>query len=252
MEINKIYNEDCLEGMKKIPDGSIDFVCTDLPFGATNCEWDKKIDLQKFWEQVNRITKVNAAIALFASGKFLIELGSSNLKNYRYEWVWEKPNGTNFFSVKKVPLNVHENILVFYKKFPTYNPQYRKGKAYSRKHKNYRGGVFSAQKRVNNPTDNDGEHYYPRNVIKFPAVYGGKTERFHNSQKPVELIEYLIKTYTNEGETVLDATIGSGTTAVAAINTGRNFIGFELDENYFEIANERIAKVLNEKSSLNR
>ena len=240
--IDKIFNEDCLEGMKRIPDGSVDFVLTDLPYGITVCEWDKKIDLTKFWEQANRVTKRNGAMAMFSQLPFGVDLINANRKNFRYEWIWEKSLGTGMFNAKKMPLRCHENILVFYQKLPTYNPQFRSGKPYKRAPqtpKNYEGGVYHGVKSL--PSRNDGDKYYPRDVIKF-TVSMSSEERYHNTQKPVDLLEYLIKTYTNEGELVLDATIGSGSTAVACINTNRHFIGFELNEKYFDIANQRIAE----------
>ena len=244
--LNKIYNENCLEGMKKIPDGAVDFILTDLPYGTTNCSFDVKIDLQKFWKEILRITKENAAVALFSQLPFSAELIMSNRKMFHYEWIWEKSLGVGYLNAKKMPLRCHENILIFYRKLPTYNPQWRKGKPNQRRHcsremtKNYNGHYS---------TDwiQDGEHYYPRDVLYFNSTVGQES-RFHPQQKPVDLLEYLIRTYTNEGEVVLDATIGSGSTAVAAINTGRKFVGFETDEKYFEIAQKRINEVLQKKS----
>ena len=244
--LNKIYNENCLEGMKKIPDGAVDFILTDLPYGTTNCSFDVKIDLQKFWKEILRITKENAAVALFSQLPFSAELIMSNRKMFRYEWIWEKSLGVGYLNAKKMPLRCHENILIFYRKLPTYNPQWQKGKPIQRRHcsremtKNYNGHYS---------TDwiQDGEHYYPRDVLYFNSTVGQES-RFHPQQKPVDLLEYLIRTYTNEGEVVLDATIGSGSTAVAAINTGRKFVGFETDEKYFEIAQKRINEALQKKS----
>lgn len=252
LAIDKIYNEDCLEGMKRIADGSVDFVCTDLPFGITSNDWDVKLDLTKFWEQINRVTKLGAAVALFANGKYLFELGASNIKDYRYKIVVEKDAASGFLNAHKMPLKAHDDILIFYRKLPTYNPQHFysypiKFTPAVSKSLNYRDGydhrtIYASR---------DGKRY-PRDCVKFNYPKSGfikntdKTE--HPTQKPVELIEYLIKTYTNEGETVLDATIGSGTTAVAAINTNRHFIGFETEKKFFDIANERILKAYAEKS----
>lgn len=249
--IDKIFNEDCLEGMKRIEDGIIDFVLTDLPFGITSNEWDVKIDLAKFWEQINRVTKHNAAICLFANGKYLFELGASNIKNYRYKIVVEKDAASGFLNSHKMPLKSHDDILIFYRQLPTYNPQYfysypRKYKRTKSDSKNYRTG-YSQDAIYENK---DGKRY-PRDTIKFnyPKILWGnpnsKTE--HPTQRPTDLLEYLIKTYTNEGEIVLDATIGSGSTAVAAINTNRHFIGFETEKKFFDIAKERIAKAFAEK-----
>ena len=238
----KIFNEDCLEGMKKIADGSVDMILTDLPFGITAAPFDIKLDLQAMWKEINRVTKKNAAVVFFAVGKFLIELAMSNFENYRYEICWEKSVPVGFFNANKMPLRCHENICLFYRALPTFNPQWRSGKSYARKsvahlYKNY-GEVKEKFASVN-----DGEHYYPRDVIYFKSTVG-QVERVHPQQKPVDLLEYLIRTYSNEGETVLDATMGSGSTGVACVNTNRNFIGFELEENFFNITQKRIAEAV--------
>lgn len=232
--IDKIFNEDCLEGMKKIPDGIVDFVLTDLPFGITQNEWDKKIDLTKFWEQVNRVTKWWGAMAFHCQQPFTSELIISNRKNFRYCWTWYKKQVSGFLNARKQPLRNCEDIAIFYRQQCTYNPIMRKGKLYaqiSNSHtSNY--GKFA-------PLLRKSDLYYPTTLLEvpLPRYKGG-----HPTQKPIKLLEYLIKTYTNEGEIVLDATIGSGSTAVAAINTGRHFIGFETEKKFFDIANERIAK----------
>ena len=236
--LNKIYNEDCLEGMKRIDDKSIDMILCDLPYGMTYNKWDTVIPLDRLWKQYKRVIKDNGAIVLTASQPFASELICSNRKLFRYEWIWEKENSTNFLNAKKNPLKKHENILVFYKKLPVYNPQMSKGKPYTavRKEKpslNY----YKNQKMAK--TVSDGERY-PISIIKFSR----DKEKLHPTQKPVALFEYLIRTYTNERETVLDNCMGSGTTAIACINTNRNFIGFELDEEYWKIANERIEKYM--------
>ena len=236
---NQIYNCDCLEGMKKIPDGSVDFILSDLPFQMTDCHWDKKIPFEPMWKEFYRVAKKNAAMALFANGKFLIELAASNLKDYRYKIVWLKNLATGFLNAKKMPLKCHEDVLIFYRQLPTYNPQFTQGKPYIHhgnqyRSENYRDGIENWR------TSSDGRRF-PRDIVKGCQPQVNDTA-FHPTQKPVELLEYLIKTYTNEGEVVLDATIGSGSTAVAAINTNRQFIGFELDEKYFEIAQKRISE----------
>ena len=242
IDIDKIYNEDCLEGMKAIDDGVVDFVLTDLPYGITAAPFDIKIDLAKFWEQINRVTKHNAAIVLFSQMPFGAELIMSNRKMFRYEWIIHKKSaGGGFLNAKKMPLRCHENILVFYKKLPTYNPQFTKGKpsyktCRTRFSRNY-------QNQLQTTYISDGRRY-PRDVINFTFPSNVK----HPQQKPVDLLEYLIRTYTNEGELVLDATIGSGSTAVAAVNTGRHFIGFETEKNFCDIANERILKAQAEKA----
>ena len=237
IELNKIYNEDCLEGMKRIPDKSVDMILADLPYGTTRNKWDSIIPLEPLWEQYDRVIKDNGAIVLTAQTPFDKVLGVSNLKYLKYEWIWQKDAGTGFLNAKKMPLKDHENILVFYKKPPTYNPQMRTGfKPYETKRghlgSNYGSCVESVAK-------SNGERY-PLTTMKFQR----DSSKLHPTQKPVALFEYLIRTYTNENETVLDNVMGSGTTAIACINTNRNYIGFELDETYFNIANERIEKSL--------
>jgi len=245
MELNRIYNEDCLEGMKRIPDKSIDMILCDLPYGTTACKWDAVIPFEPLWEQYERIIKDNGAIVLTASQPFSTMLRYSNLKNYKYDLIWVKNNAGNFQLCKKQFLKFHENISIFYKKQPTYNPQglkklenpivqSNKGKA------GKLGHLGSEKKRSHYKQEFIG---YPRNILYFDRP----SKPLHPTQKPVELCEYLIKTYTNEGETVLDNCMGSGTTAIACINTNRNFIGFELDKHYCDIANERIRKALAEK-----
>ena len=234
IELNKIYNEDCLEGMKRIPDKSVDMILCDLPYGTTACKWDTIIPLEPLWEQYERVIKDNGAIVLTAQTPFDKVLGVSNLKNLKYEWIWQKDAGTGFLNAKKMPLKDHENILVFYKKPPTYNPQMRTGfKPYATT-KGHHGSNYGSDKGAT--TVSDGERY-PLTTMKFSR----DSNKLHSTQKPVALFEYLIRTYTNENETVLDNCMGSGTTAIACINTNRNFIGFELDETYFDLANERIS-----------
>ena len=234
MELNKIYNEDCLEGMKRIPDKSVDMILCDLPYGTTRNKWDSIIPLEPLWEQYERVIKDTGAIVLTAQTPFDKVLGVSNLKHLKYEWIWQKTEATGFLNAKKMPLKNHENILVFYKKQPTYNPQFTIGKPYSYKKDSISSDNYGDSK----GTDlivNDGSRH-PLTVQTFK-----KDKGLHPTQKPVALFEYLIQTYTIEGETILDNCMGSGTTAIAAINTNRNFIGFELDETYFNLANERIA-----------
>lgn len=233
LELNKIHHGDCLELMKDIPDGSIDMILCDLPYGTTQNKWDSVIPLDRLWEQYNRIIKDNGAIVLTAQTPFDKVLGASNLKMLRYEWIWKKTSGTGHLNAKKMPMKNHENILVFYKKLPKYNPQFTKGKpydvVYSTHSKNY------GKQKDGIRTINDGFRY-PLTVQEFKY----DKEKLHPTQKPVELFEYLIKTYTNEGETVLDNCIGSGTTAIAALNTSRFFIGIEKEKEYVDIANKRI------------
>jgi len=235
-----LRNGNCLEVMKFIPDKSIDAIITDPPYGTTACKWDNVIDFELMWEQLNRIIKTNGAIVLFGSEPFSSALRMSNIKNYKYDWVWEKSKATNFLNAKKQPLRAKENISVFYKKQPFYNPQMSKGEAYNK-------GIRKKQSKddvYGNYNQSEGRSEgarYPRDVMYFKTAESeGKT--FHKTQKPVALMEYLIKTYTNENETVLDFTMGSGSTGVAAKNTNRNFIGIEMDDNYFKIATDRINK----------
>ena len=242
IELNKIYNEDCLEGMKRIPDKSIDMILADLPYGTTNCKWDTIIPLEPLWEQYERIIKDNGAVVLTASQPFSSTLVMSNPKLFRYEWVWDKKNPTNFAMAKKQPLKYHETILVFAKKQTEYYPIKWRGKP------NHKQGLLKNDQqsevygKIKRTKDNLSGMKYPRSIIEISkhSSQGG----LHPTQKPVALFEYLINTYTREGETVLDNCMGSGTTAIAAINTNRNFIGFELDETYYNIANERIEKSL--------
>ena len=235
-----IKQGDCLELMKEIPNGSVDMILDDLPYGTTSCAFDKRIPFEPMWEQFKRVTKKNAAIVLFSQMPFGAELIMSNRKMFRYEWIWEKSLGVGFLNAKKMPLRCHENILVFYQKLPTYNPQFTKDKAYKktwRMTENY-------GKQIQHTVVSEGMRC-PRDVIySHTAVDEGA---FHPQGKPIDLLEYLIKTYTNEGETVLDATMGSGSTGVAAVNTRRNFIGFELDEKFFKTAQRRIAEALAKK-----
>ena len=235
---------DCLELMKNIPDGSVDLVLTDPPYGTTACKWDSVIPFEPMWAQLNRIIKPNGAICLFGSEPFSSALRMSNIKNFKYDWVWKKPRGTGHLNSKKQPLRDVENVSVFYKKQCTYNPQYSIGEPYSalkggKISKVSESGVTTYGKFMNGAeyrNDNNGFRY-PKQVLEFGVVERGT---LHPTQKPVPLLEYLIRTYTNEGETVLDFTMGSGSTGVACVNTNRNFIGIELDEGYFNIAKKRI------------
>lgn len=223
---------DCLELLKTIPDGSVDMVLCDLPYGTTRNKWDSILPLDELWAEYKRICR--GAVVLTAQTPFDKVLGASNLSMLRYEWIWRKEAGAGFLNAKKAPLKDHENILVFYKKPPTYNPQMRVGfKPYKCK----QGHVGSNYGSVNpeNISESNGERY-PVTVLEFQR----DREKLHPTQKPVALMEYFIRTYTNEGDTVLDNCMGSGSTGVACVNTGRKFIGMELDAGYFEIAKGRI------------
>jgi len=232
----KLYNGDCLEVMKQIPDKSIDMILCDLPYGTTACKWDSVIPFEPLWEQYNRIIKDNGAIVLFGSEPFSTELRHSNLKKYKYDWVWNKKLAGNGILAKKQPLKVHENIMVF--NTTLYFPQMTKGKF--RKKMGLKESEITGGNSYCKETYND--EYYPQSIQEF-SIANMRKGRLHPTQKPVALLEYLIKTYTNEGETVLDNCMGSGSTGVACKNTNRNFIGIELDRNYFEIANNRIAEL---------
>lgn len=238
---------DCLEVMKDIPDKSIDMILCDLPYGCLNknkSKWDKRISFSDLWKQYNRIIKDNGCILLFGQGIFTAECIISNKKYFRYTFVWDKVAKNGFLNANRMPLRQHEDIMVFYKKLPTYNPQMTKCEPHKRNH--------GKGKMVNHPVNNCygnfidlptiiSDEKYPTSIISVSKEHcNGKF--YHPTQKPVALLEYLIKTYTNENETVLDNCMGSGSTGVACVNTNRNFIGIELDENYFNIAKERIEK----------
>jgi len=234
----------CLELMKSIPNGSIDAIITDPPYGTTACKWDSVIPFDLMWEQLNRIIKTNGAIVLFGSEPFSSALRMSNIKNYKYDWVWNKKRITAPFLAKKQPLRQHELISVFYKKQCTYNYQPTKKntfKSFSKKEMS-NGIVEVYGKMKRNGIRNENEYGYPKTILNcIPVMTNMSKEKFiHPTQKPLLLMEYLIKTYTNENETVLDFTMGSGTTGVAAKNLKRNFIGIEMDDNYFNIAKTRI------------
>ena len=230
---------DCLELMKDIPNKSIDMILCDLPYGTTKNEFDKIIPFKPLWEQYERIIKNNGAIVLFSQPPFTFKLGISNLRLFRYEWIWQKTKSTGFMNAKKMPLKSHESILVFYKKLPTYNPQgiiknvsIKTGRSRKGNSRNY------GKTGCGNPEYIQTVSNYPKDIITFsnPSNKG----HLHPNQKPVALLEYLIKTYTNEGDTVLDNCMGSGSTGVACVSPGRSFIGIELDEKHFNIAKKRL------------
>lgn len=237
MSIIDIRNNDCLIEMESIADQSIDMILCDLPYGTTQNKWDSVIPFEPLWEQYRRIVKPNAAIVLTAQNMFTARLilGASDI--YRYSLIWEKTHAGGFLNAKRMPLQAHEDVCIFYRKLPVYNPQMEAGKPYTKKAvsdgdgKNY--GKFS---RAGQVTVNDGLRY-PRSVLKFSNDNHGSV---HPTQKPVALMEYLIRTYTNEGDVVLDNCMGSGTTGVACVNSGRHFVGIEKDPEYFRIAKERI------------
>lgn len=235
-----IKQGDCLELMKEIKDKSIDMILCDLPYGTTACKWDDVIPFDKLWEQYERITKDNGAVVLFGQEPFSSLLRISNLKTYKYDWYWEKERLTNISQVKRRAGKTVETISVFYKKQPTYNPQMSiyTGPKRTNKVKNGKLGILTDNQNKKVYEYKDNGLRYPTQILKFQRDC--LTCNLHPTQKPVALLEYLIKTYTNEKETVLDNCMGSGSTGVACINTNRNFIGFELDKHYFQIAKERL------------
>ena len=252
----QIFNCDCIEGMKNLPKDSVDMILSDLPYNITNCDYDNKaIDLKNFWTEARRILKPKCSAVLFASAKFSIKLINSNFENYRYKWTWLKNAPTYFIHAKNAPMRISEEILVFSesvvghkstcKNRMKYFPQGLHKKT-PRQYRSDKGGKI-----YQNNSGSLSHKYtseiggYPTEILRFKTPFN--VGRLHPSQKPVDLCEYLIKTYTSKGETVLDTCMGSGTTAIAAINTDRNFIGFELDEKYFEISRQRISKAFMEE-----
>jgi len=248
IELDKIYCEDCLEGMKRIADGAVDCIITDLPYevlndGNPNVQWDKMMPLDKLWEQFKRVAKPNAAIVLFAQGMFTADLMQSNRKMWRYNLVWDKVRTTGFLNCKRMPLRQHEDICVFYNKLPTYNPQMEACLPHQRNHsrgprKDDNTNRCYGQFKDAEPFISDEK--YPKSIVCYPNVV---QDNDHPTQKPVDLLRYLILTYSNKGDTILDATIGSGTTAVAALIEKRHFIGFETNKEYFDIAQRRIDEI---------
>jgi site-specific DNA-methyltransferase (adenine-specific) len=232
---NRIILGDCLEVMKDISDKSIDMILCDLPYGTTKNKWDSIIPFEPLWNEYRRIIKENRAIVLFGSQPFSAQLIYSQFNIFKYEWIWIKNNSTGFVNANRMPLKKHENILVFYEKQTIYNPQglIRCNKI------NKRGSLASNWSRITKNEYKQTFTNYPTQLLKFNY----DKQKFHPTQKPVALFEYLIKTYTNESDIVLDNCIGSGTTAIAALNTGRYFIGIEKDENYYKIACERVNSI---------
>ena len=238
----KLYQGDCLEVMDKlIEEGvKVDAIITDPPYGTTACKWDSIIPLDEMWERLNKLIKPNGTIILFAQTPFDKVLGASNLKMLRYEWIWEKEQGTGGLNANKMPLKKHENILIFYKKLPTYHPQFTHGTPYKIKRDYNDSEVYGKTGTRDGYISNNRGKRYPVSIIKFNREM---KNRYHPTQKPIALLEYLIKTYTNEEELILDFTMGSGSTGVACKNTNRNFIGIELDEKYFSIAKDRLENI---------
>ena len=250
----QLIHGDCLEKMKDIPDKSIDMILCDLPYGTTACKWDVVIPFEPLWAQYKRLIKDNGAIVLTASQPFTSALVMSNPKMFRYEWVWIKAKPSNFLMGKKQPMKYTENILIFYKKQPTYNPIMIKRDEKNKRNNKKCGylkyealGLNEDNKYADRLKAGMNDYIYPRNYLYFSQ--NTKVKYVHPTQKPVALLEYLIKTYTLEGETVLDNCAGSGSTAIACLNTNRNFIGIEKDDKYFEIAKKRIEEHLTTAST---
>lgn len=250
IELDNIYNMDCLEGMKQIPDGSIDAIICDLPYGVLNKQseggsWDSIIPLEPMWEQYRRVIKSNGAIVLFAQGMFTATLMMSQPKLRRYNLVWDKVRTTGFLNANRMPLRYHEDICVFYSKLPTYHPQMEDLNGREPNHPQGHGdhveknSCYGKVGRINQTYE---DKKYPRSIIRIKAVHCNEGQ-FHPTQKPVELLRYLIRTYTDENQVVLDNCMGSGTTAVAALLEHRHYVGFELNKEYYDKAVERIEKV---------
>ena len=233
----RLWHGDCIELMKKIPAGSIDLLLVDLPYGTTNCKWDSIIPLKDLWEAYNRVVKINGAMLFHCAQPFTSALVMSNPKFFKYEWIWEKSKATNYLNAKKQPLRAHESIVVFYRKPCTYNPQMTQGEAYNKGTAKRETNVYGKQVAVE--VKSDGERY-PRSVQYY--VTAEQEGKLHPTQKPLKLIEYLVSTYSDEEDIVLDNTMGSGTTGVACVKLNREFIGIEKDENYYNIAVDRISE----------
>ena len=248
LELNRIYQRDCLDGMKLIPDKSIDMILCDLPYGTTQNKWDIVIPFESLWEQYERIIKDKGVIALFSSQPFTTDLINSNRKLYRYEIIWDKEFGTDFQFANKKPMKAHENIQIFYKKQPTYNPQKIKRdkpldtSGWKMDKRNQSHDNFHSKENIKQKY----EYKNPTTVIRYNMAKGecNNSKRVHPTQKPLYLIEWLIKTYSNENEIILDNCMGSGTTAVAALNTKRKYIGFETEPEYIEKANKRLDNLM--------
>jgi DNA modification methylase len=257
IELDKIYLGDCLDIMPHIADKSVDMILCDLPYQVLhknnpNAQWDRIIPFESLWEQYNRIIKDNGAIVLFAQGMFTAQLMMSNPKIWRYNLVWDKVLKTGFLNSKKMPLRQHEDICVFYKSLPTYNPQMVKCEPHKRNHSKGNGEHRLVNRcygsYVETPTIISDEKF-PTSIIREPKQHI-KGKSYHPTEKPVKLLQNLIRTYTNEGDTVLDNTMGSGSTIVAAIKENRRYIGIEKDEHFFEIAKQRIENELQQPKSL--
>jgi len=239
-----LINDDCLIAMAKLPDKSIDLILTDPPYGTTQCKWDSVIPFEPMWNELKRVIKDNGCIILFAQDKFTAKLICSNIKQHKYNLIWNKFLTTGYLNANKMPLRVHEDIVVFYNKQPIYNPQKtigNKNHSFGNKDKSIKNRAYGKHIYIDN-SKKLGNLKHPKSILNFQAIHTSK--RKHTSEKPTDLLEYLIKTYTKENDTVLDFTMGSGSTGVSCKNTNRDFIGIELDKDYFNIAKERIESIL--------
>jgi len=244
--MSKLFLGDCIDIMSTLPDGCVDMVFADLPYGTTQNKWDSLIPFDELWAQYNRVVKIDGAVVLTAQPPFDKVLACSNLKDFKYEWIWEKNKATGHLNAKKMPMKAHENVLVFYRKLPTYNPQMTTG------HK----PMNAVLPKDNIPEPEEKRNYnhvekrlgntggttirYPRDILKFPVINNDDPKKFHPTQKPVQMIEYFIRTYSNPGDTVLDNCMGSGSTIIACNNTDREYIGIEQSEEYYNKAKEWI------------
>ena len=230
-----LYQGDCLDQMDKVPDHTVDMIFTDLPYGTTHNVWDKRIPLEELWRHYKRVLKSGGVVLLFSQQPFTTDLINSNRKWFRYEWIWQKSTPVGFLNANRMPLRIHENIVVFYEHLPTYNPQkIKREKAVRIKSPGNTTPNYGKYGAIDHVT----EYYYPRDIVAFGNRDG--SDHYHPTQKPTDLLTYMIKTYTNEGDTVLDPTMGSGSTGVACQLTRRNFIGIEKDPGYYAIAQNRL------------
>lgn len=243
-----LYCGDCFDFMPLIPTGSIDAIIADLPYGTTQCKWDTVLPFEQLWAEYKRLIKPNGVVVLFGSEPFTSLLVTSNLKMFKYNWIWQKTNATGFFDAKKKPLNDNETISIFYEKQPTYNPQMTVAEKIHKRGlvKRIKSDCYGHEKDY---VQIDTGMRYPKRIIEI--CNANKNGIKHPTQKPVALMEYLVRTYTNEGDTVLDNTMGSGTTGVACMNTNRAFIGIEKEKKYFDIAAKRISETVNQTSIFN-
>lgn len=241
-----LYNGDCLDIMKTIQDKSVDMICCDLPYGETQNKDDIKIPFEPLWKEYERIIKDNGCIALFAQGLFYVDLVNSNRKLFRYDLIWDKVLTSGFLNAKRMPLRQHEQIAIFYKKLPTYNPQFSQGKPLHGKGTSYMDKELKNQNYGQFHQTEDlrkgSTEKYPTSILKFPKPHPSVAK--HRTEKSIDCIEYLIKTYTNEGDLVLDNCMGAGSCGIACKRCNRDFIGIEIDKNYFEIAEKRINETL--------